>query len=223
MEENTPKTNKVKPKLRGVSHQWAAIVSIFFGAWLVMETPNEEVRWIASIYALSLTLLLGVSAIYHRVHWTPERRAWMRRLDHTMIFVLIAGSYTPVCILGLEGAIADWMLKIVWGSVVVGAIYNLIWLHAPKWIMAVLCSVVGLTAVVALGDMWEQLGPAFVIWILAGGLCYTIGAVTYATRKPDPVPTVFGYHEVFHALVIAAAACHYVAFKLYIFDPLASA
>ena len=89
--------------------------------------------------------------------------------------------------------------------------------------MAVLCSVVGLTAVVALGDMWEQLGPAFVIWILAGGLCYTIGAVTYATRKPDPVPTVFGYHEVFHALVIAAAACHYVAFKLYIFDPLASA
>ena len=114
MEKTPQKTNKVKPKLRGVSHQWAAIVSIFFGAWLVMETPNEEVRWIASIYALSLTLLLGVSAIYHRVHWTPERRAWMRRLDHTMIFVLIAGSYTPVCILGLEGAIADWMLKIVW-------------------------------------------------------------------------------------------------------------
>jgi len=144
----------------------------------------------------------------------------MRRLDHIMIFVLIAGSYTPICTLVLEGDLARTTLMIVWGAVVFGALYKLLWLNGPKWVMAVLCVLVGWVAVVTIGELYARLGLPFIIWLGVGGLFYTIGAVIYALKRPDPAPEVFGYHEIFHALVVAAAACHYIGFKIYIFDPL---
>jgi len=213
--------SKVKPRFRGVSHQWGCVVSLLVGLWLVLETTTDHTRTVSIIYVASLVSLLGVSAIYHIVHWPPVKRQWMRRLDHTMIFVLIAGSYTPVCELVLEGDLAKYTLTTVWCGVIVGAAYNLIWVNAPKWIMSVLCMAVGWVAIVTLGELYERLGAVFIVWLSLGGFFYTVGALVYAFRKPDPFPASFGYHEIFHALVLAAAGCHFIAFKVYIFDPLA--
>jgi len=219
MEEITSQT-KAKPRWRGVSHQYGCFISMAFALWLIVEAPTDMVRGIAAIYGCSLVALLGVSALYHRINWNPTQRQWMRRLDHIMIFVLIAGSYTPVCTLVLEGDLGKTTLMIVWGAVVFGAIYKLLWLNGPKWIMAALCVLVGWVAVVTVGELYARLGLAFIIWLGLGGLMYTIGAVVYALKRPDPDPEVFGYHEIFHALVLGAAACHYIGFKIYIFDPL---
>ena len=214
---------KAKPTLRGISHQYGCVLSLGLALWLILEAQTETVRGIAAIYGGSLVALLGVSALYHRIDWPPVKRQWMRRLDHTMIFVLIAGSYTPVCTLVLEGELAQNTLMIVWGAVVFGAIYKLLWINGPKWVMAALCVGVGWVAVVTLGELYERLGTVFIVWLSAGGFFYTVGALVYAFKRPDPIPETFGYHEIFHALVLAAAACHYVAFKVYIFDPLAVA
>ena len=213
---------KVKPRYRGTSHKWGCYLSLILSLWLVGETTTDITRTVAIIYTSSLVALLGISALYHIIYWTPEKRQWMRRLDHTMIFVLIAGSYTPICELVLEGALARNTLSIVWGGVVAGAIYNLIWLNAPKWIMSVMCMAVGWVAVVTLGELYDRLGAVFMVWLSLGGFFYTVGAIVYALKKPDPFPESFGYHEIFHALVLAAAGCHFVAFKIYIFDPLAT-
>jgi len=175
---------------------------------------------VALIYAASLSSLLAVSALYHRINWTPEKRQWMRRLDHTMIFVLIAGSYTPVSMLVLEGALARNTLIIVWSAVGVGALLNLVWINAPKWVMAVLCIAVGWVAVVTVPDLYEKVGFTFVAMLSLGGVLYTVGAIVYALKRPNPNPAVFGYHEIFHALVVVAAGLHFAAFAIYVFAPL---
>ena len=153
MEEITSQT-KAKPRWRGVSHQYGCFISMAFALWLIVEAPTDMVRGIAAIYGGSLVALLGVSALYHRINWNPTLRQWMRRLDHIMIFVLIAGSYTPVCTLVLEGDLGKTTLMIVWGAVVFGAIYKLLWLNGPKWIMAALCVLVGWVAVVTVGELY---------------------------------------------------------------------
>jgi hemolysin III len=209
-----------KPRLRGISHKYGFYVSLVMGAALSATATSPELFWVSLIYALSLSSLLGVSALYHCVNWPPAKRQWMRRLDHTMIFVLIAGSYTPVCSLVLTGTLARATLSIVWGSVVLGALFNLVWLKAPKWIMAVLCVGVGWVAVATVEELNQALGPVFLALLGMGGLLYTVGALIYALKRPNPNPAVFGYHEIFHALVLAAAACHFAAFEFFIFMPL---
>jgi hemolysin III len=200
----------IKPRLRGVSHQWAFFVSLVTGAALVIAAPAGRATFAAAVYALSVAALFGTSALYHRITWASQAaRRWMRRLDHSMIFLLIAGTYTPFALLVLDGTLATVILCLVWGGAVGGIVLKLVWIDAPKPLVAVIYVILGWVAIAAFPDLIDRLGIAGTAMIAAGGLLYTLGALVYATKRPDPVPTVFGYHEVFHALVIAAAALQY--------------
>jgi hemolysin III len=204
-----PLTAAVKPTLRGVSHQYAFFVSMACGAALVAAASEGRARVAAAIYAVAVSALLGSSALYHRVTWTPSARRWMRRLDHSMIFVLIAGTYTPVALLALSGTLATVVFCVVWGGALGGVVLKLAWIDAPKVVTASVYVALGFVSVVAVGQLPGAIGWLAVSGLAAGGLLYTIGAVVYVRGRPNPVPGVFGYHEVFHALVLAAAALHY--------------
>jgi hemolysin III len=204
-----------KPRLRGVSHQWAFFASLGAGMALVLAASGARAVIAMSVYAFSLSAMLGTSALYHRVTWTPDVRRWMRRLDHTMIFVFIAGTYTPFALLVMHGALADVVLVVVWASALAGMIFNLVWISAPYWFTSAVYLSTGWVAIVTLPQLWEEIGPVGVGLIALGGALYTAGAVIYARRRPDPRPQVFGYHEIFHVLVIAAAAVQYAAVAIY--------
>jgi hemolysin III len=206
----------VKPRLRGVSHEWAFFISLVFGAALIIAAKTPQATLAVAIYAVSLSALLGTSALYHRVNWKrPDVRRWMRRLDHSMIFFLIAGTYTPFALLVLDGPLADAILAVVWIGAVIGAIVEMVWIEHPKWVAALVYMSLGWVAVVAFPGMWQEMGVGGTLLVAAGGLLYTVGAVVYATQRPNPNPRVFGYHEVFHALVIAAAAAHFAAIAFF--------
>ena len=211
---NVPLT---KPRLRGVSHQWAFFFSLAAGFTLVVAAPTGEATVAAAIYAASVAALFGTSALYHRITWASQNaRRWMRRLDHSMIFLLIAGTYTPFALLVLEGTLAIVILVVVWAGALGGIVLKLVWIDAPKPLVAVLYVMLGWVAVAAFPDLIRELGVTSTALVVAGGLLYTAGAVVYALGRPDPVPTVFGYHEVFHALVIAAAALQYAAIAFFV-------
>ncbi|HMD51731.1 MAG TPA: hemolysin III family protein [Solirubrobacteraceae bacterium] len=198
-----------KPRLRGVSHEYAFFVSLGCGVALILAASDGRARLAASIYAVAVSALLGTSALYHRVTWRPTARRWMRRLDHSMIFVLIAGTYTPVALLALKGPLASTILVVVWAGALGGVIFKLIWIDAPKWLLAAIYIAFGCVSAAIFGELPAAIGWLGVAGLAVGGLLYTIGAVVYASGRPNPSPRVFGYHEVFHALVIAAAALHY--------------
>ena len=198
-----------KPRLRGVSHEYAFFVSIATGVALIAAASDARARLAASIYAGAVTALLGTSALYHRVTWRPRARRWMRRLDHSMIFVLIAGTYTPVCLLALKGSLAHTILIVVWAGALGGAIFKLVWIDAPKWLFAAVYLALGWVSVAVFGELPAAVGWLGVAGLAGGGLLYTAGAVIYASERPNPWPRTFGYHEVFHAFVLAAAAMHY--------------
>jgi hemolysin III len=207
----------LKPRLRGVSHQWAFFVSLVLGAVLVLNAPGGEAMLAAGIYAASVPILFGTSALYHRINWrTESARRRMRRLDHSAIFVLIAGSYTPFALLVVDGTLADVILVAVWTGALAGIVLKLVWIDAPKWLAALIYVVLGWVSVATMPDMSSELGLTATALVAAGGLLYTIGAVVYAVRRPDPSPAVFGYHEVFHLLVIAAAALQYAVIAFWV-------
>jgi len=199
----------VKPRLRGVFHEYAFFVSVACGIALVIAASDGRARVAATIYAFAVSALLGTSALYHRVTWRPQVRRWMRRLDHSMIFVLIAGTYTPVALLALKGALAQTILIVVWAGALGGVIFKLAWIDAPKWLFALVYIALGWVSAAIFGELPAAIGWLGVAGLAAGGLLYTIGAVVYASERPNPFPKVFGYHEVFHVLVIVAAALHY--------------
>jgi hemolysin III len=200
----------VKPKLRGVSHEWAFFVSLVFGAALVFFAKTPKATLAVAIYAVSLSALLGTSALYHRVDWKrPNVRQWMRRLDHSMIFFLIAGTYTPFALLAMHGPLATAILVVVWVGAIAGAIVEMVWIGHPKWVSATVYLAIGWVAAAAFPELWSSLGATGALLLAGGGLLYTAGAVVYATQRPDPNPAIFGYHEVFHAFVIAAAVLHF--------------
>lgn len=178
---------------------------------MVWRTIDPEQRVATTIYSLSLSLLLGTSALYHRITWSEVSRMWMRRLDHLMIFVLIAGTYTPLMFVGVEPDLSQMVLTVVWGAVGVGALVKLGWPRAPKWLSALLYSSLGWFALVPLPQLLEHCGWSCVGWLVAGGVLYTLGALTYAFKRPNFFKGEFGYHEVFHTFVVVAAACHYQA------------
>jgi len=205
----------VKPRLRGVSHQYAFYVALAAGAALVVLARGGEARAAALVYALSLSAMFGASALYHRIDWSPRPAAWLRRLDHSMIFVLVAGTYTPFAVLVLAPVLGWTVLAVVWGGALVGIVISLLWIDAPRWLTALLYVALGWVSVVVMPQLWDRAGVLAVALLATGGLLYTAGAVVYARRRPDPVPRVFGYHEVFHVLVIAAAAVHFTAVAVY--------
>ena len=206
----------VKPRLRGVSHMYGALVSVPLGVALVIAAPNGKATLAALIYAFAVTGLLTTSATYHCVDWRrPRARAWMRRLDHSMIFVLIAGTYTPFSLLVLDGPLATGVLIAVWAGAFGGIVLNLVWTTAPKWLTATVYVSLAWVAVIAMPELAARLGAIGVSLLLGGGLLYTVGALIYATERPNPRPAVFGYHEIFHALVLAAAAAHFAVVAFY--------
>lgn len=207
----------LKPRLRGVSHQWAFFVSLALGAVLVLTAPSARAMAPAALYAVCVATLFGTSALYHRIDWrTESARRWMRRLDHSAIFLLIAGSFTPFAILVVEGTLANVILTVVWAGAAAGIVLKLIWIDAPKWLGALIYVLLGGVSIAAMPDLAGNLGMIATAMVAAGGVLYTVGAVVYVVRRPDPSPTVFGYHEVFHLLVIAAAALQYAVIAFWV-------
>jgi hemolysin III len=202
-------TPAVKPRLRGVSHQYAFFVSLACGVALILAAGGARARIAVTIYAVAVSGLLGTSALYHRVTWRPQARRWMRRLDHSMIFVLIAGTYTPVALLALPSTLGRAVLIVVWAGAGAGVLFKLVWIDAPKWLLAAIYVALGWVSLAVFGELPGAIGWLAVAGLATGGLLYTAGAIVYASGRPNPVPGVFGYHEVFHALVIVAAALQY--------------
>lgn len=198
-----------KPLLRGWFHQEAAWFALGAGAVLVAMAQTLEAAIAAAIYSASLVVQFGVSSVYHRVQWTTKRaRALMRRLDHSSIFILIAGTYTPVTILGLGGADGRRLLITIWIGAAAGVLLSLFWVNAPKPLVAIAAIALGWTIVPYFEQTRRLLGSD--TWlVLAGGLAYTAGAIVYAARRPDPNPRVFGYHEIFHVLTLVGAVLHF--------------
>jgi hemolysin III len=206
---NLPSSLPVKPRLRGVSHEYAFFISVGCGVALILAASEGRARVAAIIYAFAVSALLGTSALYHRVTWRPTARRWMRRLDHSMIFVMIAGTYTPVALVALKGSLANTILIILWCGAFGGVIFKLLWIDAPKWLLATVYALLGLVTAAVFGELPAAIGWLGVSGLAVGGLLYLIGAVVYASGRPNPWPKVFGYHEVFHALVIVAAGLQY--------------
>jgi hemolysin III len=206
----------LKPRMRGVLHQYAFGIAVIAGAVLVAGTETTGERVATAVYALSVTAMFGSSALYHRFTWQPAVRRRLRRLDHAMIYVLIAGTYTPFATLALSGGSRIGVLTAIWTGAVAGIVFVLIWSNRPKWVEAALAVALGWIGVVVLPQLVDSVGVTAVALVLAGGALYTGGSVVYARRRPDPVPSVFGYHELFHALVIVAAACQYAAIASFV-------
>lgn len=212
-----PHAQRVKPRLRGVSHQWAFFLSLAAGLVLVIVAPAGRATVAALIYSVSLAGLFGTSAVYHRINWSSvNARRRMRRLDHSMIFLFIAGTYTPFALLSLRGTLATVILIVVWAGAIGGIVMKLAWIDAPKPLTAAVYVGLGLIGLAAVPELLAQTGVTATALVAAGGGLYVAGAVVYARGRPDPVPTVFGYHEVFHALVIAAAALQYAAVAFFV-------
>lgn len=206
-----------RPLLRGALHQAAFTVALVVGALLIAYADRNAVtRTSASIFAGSVAAMLGASALYHRITWSPKLRPWLRRIDHAGIYLLIAGSYTPVGLLALHGALQRVVLGVVWVGAAASVILKFAWVQAPKWLAAMLGLALGWVGVAAMPQVAHSAGIAAVVLLSAGGLAYTAGALVYAFKRPNPVPRIFGYHELFHAFTIVAVACQYVAIAFFV-------
>jgi hemolysin III len=202
-------SHRPKPLLRGASHAIAVWFTLGASVLLARRAASDRAAVAAVVYGATLISLFAVSAIYHRVTWSPPARAVMRRLDHAAIFLLIAGTYTPLCLL-LGGTRGSVMLAAIWAGAGLGIVQSMFWISAPKALVTALCVALGWMAVAVVRELGASVGAGGIALLVAGGLLYSAGAVVYALRRPDPAPAIFGYHEIFHALVIAAATCHFV-------------
>ncbi len=206
----------VKPKFRGVSHEWAFFLSLGLGISMLVLADTPRKLLAVTIYTVSLCALFGTSALYHRVTWkTSKARTLMKRLDHSMIFLLIAGTVTPFALLTMTGTWATAILIAVWSGAAIGVAIELLWTGSPKWVSVIIYLAVGWIGALAFPQIVGTAGVFAGLLIATGGILYTVGAVVYATQRPDPNPTYFGYHEVFHLFVIGAAASHFAAIALF--------
>jgi hemolysin III len=210
-----------KPRLRGWLHAYAAVISIASGAAMVAVAAavrGGPAATTTAIYSATVTLLFGTSALYHRINWGPSAHRLMKRLDHSMIFVFIAGTYTPIAALTLPRDSALAVLVAVWTGALFGVGLQTAWPSAPRWLSAPCYIALGWVAVFVMPDLLHNAGVATFVLIVAGGVIYTLGAVVYALKRPNPVPGVFGFHEVFHLCTLVAALSHYVAIWLAVFN-----
>jgi hemolysin III len=208
-----------KPRLRGRIHQVAFFCSIPAGVILVVLASGPAATAVAAVYAVSLAAVFGASAAYHRGTWTERARRWMKRLDHSMIFVLIAASYTPVAALVLGGTWEAVLLSLAWTGAVVGVTLKMARPDGLHVTGAILYMGLGWLALIALPQLLSQMTVAESILMVSGGLLYTAGAIVFATKRPDPAPSTFGYHEIWHAFMVAAACCHYAMILLLLLSP----
>ena len=212
---------ELKPRLRGWLHAYAAAISIVTGATMIAVAAalrGGSAATTTAIYCATVTLLFGTSALYHRLHWSPAAHRLMKRLDHSMIFVFIAGTYTPIAALTLPRNDAIAVLVAVWTGALIGVGLQTAWPSAPRWLSAPCYIALGWVAAFVMPDLLHDAGVAAFVLIIAGGVVYTIGGVVYALKRPNPFPGLFGFHEVFHLCTLVAAVCHYVAIWLAIFS-----
>jgi len=203
-----------KPRLRGVLHEFGFYFTIPLGIALGWTAAGTSARAAAAVFAGSVVTMFGASALYHRFTWSADTRLWLRRVDHAGIFGLIAGTYTPFGLFVLTGAWRVAVLAVVWGGASLEIAMKITWVGAPKWLSAAAGLALGWVGILVFPQILDHEGGGVATLVLAGGLCYTAGAVVYARRRPDPFPRMFGYHEVFHALVVAAVALQYCAVAL---------
>ncbi|MEQ1787388.1 MAG: hemolysin III family protein, partial [Acidimicrobiales bacterium] len=208
-----------KPLLRGWMHLVCFFLAIPAGVTVVALAQSPRGRVGALVYALGLVALFGVSGFYHRVDWTVARRLWMQKLDHGTIFVMIAGSYTPVCLLVLRGWVAWAMLAVAWTGALVGFVLAFTGGRVSRHLRGILYIALGWASVAAIPQMWRTMSAAELVLLGTGGVLFTVGSVFLFTRWPDPFPRVFGYHEVWHLLVVAAVVCHFVAIASVVHGP----
>jgi hemolysin III len=213
-------TDLGKPRLRGRLHQYAFFVALVCGIVLcsiALTRPGIEPFLGTLVYSITVCGLFGVSALYHRRVWSERGYQIMRRADHSMIFIFIAGTYTPFCLQLLSSTKATVMLSLIWGGAVGGVALKTIWPHLPRWVGAPLYLALGWGALAIMPDVLHRGGVACLVLMVAGGVIYSVGAVFYAMRRPNPWPNVFGHHEFFHACTLVAAICHHIAiyFALY--------
>ncbi|MFV0253013.1 MAG: PAQR family membrane homeostasis protein TrhA [Beutenbergiaceae bacterium] len=201
----------LKPKLRGWIHAGLAPLALAYGIVLVALTPSGAPRWSTVVFALATVLLFGTSAIYHRGSWGPRTSAVLRRLDHSNIFLVIAGTYTPLAVLLLPPQTARLLLIVIWSGAAAGIAMRVFWLSAPRWLYVPIYLALGWVALAFLPAFAQSGGPAVMWLVIAGGLAYTIGAVIYGLKRPDPSPRWFGFHELFHTGTLAGYAAHAVA------------
>ncbi len=204
-----------KPLLRGVFHLWACVAAAAAGVVLVVIADGALATVSSWVYAAALVAMFGASALYHRVAWkTTARELWARRADHSMIFIFIAATYTPFALLSFDGATRWIVLSMAWAGAALGLTLELVWLDSPRWLRAIAYLLVGWIGVLAVPQLFTRVGVAGAVLVVVGGGLYTLGAVIYATKWPNPFPRTLGFHEVFHLLVVAAAVTQFVAVSL---------
>lgn len=198
-----------KPLLRGYLHQEAFFIALGACILLIAKSSQSLTLVAAIIYSLGLLMMLGVSAIYHRIHWQPKPRALMKRLDHSAIFIQIAGTFTPICLLALNETDGIFLLKVIWTAAVAGILQSIFWVKAPKFVTAIFYVIMGWIALPYVSEMGKALGTTRISLLIAGGIVYTVGSLFYATKRPRMAPLVFGYHELFHLFTIIGAILHF--------------
>jgi hemolysin III len=207
----------VRPRLRGWLHAGTFPLASAAGIVLVSLAPSARARTAAAIFSVTAMLLFGVSALYHRGRWSPRITGLLKRLDHANIFLIIAGTYTPFSVLLLPSGPARVLLWLVWGGAVLGVLFRVVWVRAPRWLYVPVYLALGWVAVAYLPHFLHGGVAAFVL-VVAGGVLYTVGGVIYGLKRPDPSPRWFGFHEVFHALTVAAFVAHYVGVSLVVYS-----
>jgi hemolysin III len=213
--------DEVVPRLRGLLHAWAFWFALAAAGILIIVAYDGRARIAAIIYGVGLCALFGASATYHRWRGNPRWKPVLRRVDHSTIFLFIAASYTPIALLVLNGPLSTIVLISVWAGALAGVVMSVAWIDAPRVLTAACYIAVGWVALVALPQLFEHRGVAVPVLLLIGGLLYSLGAAAYATKRPNPWPRTFGFHEVFHTLVIAAALVHFIAIGAVIANPVA--
>lgn len=210
---------EVKPTWRGWIHAGILPIVIVAGIILLFSADGAAAKWSSAVFWLSSILLFGNSALYHRFNWQPRTRMVLKRIDHANIFLLIAGSYTPITVLALPPEKSVLLLCLVWGGALLGIAFRVFWINAPRWLYVPLYLALGWGALMFIVDFF-QADALMMTLIMVGGLCYSVGAVVYGLKKPNPVPGVFGFHEIFHALTVVAFLCHWAAIMLIATHPL---
>ncbi len=200
----------MKPLLRGQFHQASFFIALGASSMLLAINQNPRLQLGLFIYTLGLCALFGISALYHRINWPPKRRMWMRRLDHAAIFFMISGTATPLCLVALPQETSGEVLKITWSVAALGIVESLFWVKAPKWVTAFLCVLAGWAVFPYWSEFTSTLRREQLDLLLSGGVIYTLGAVTYALKRPNPSPQYFGYHEIFHVMVMIGAFLHFL-------------
>ncbi|WP_400190050.1 hemolysin III family protein [uncultured Microbacterium sp.] len=211
---------EVKPTWRGWIHAGTFPVAIAAGIVLIALAQGAPAKWASAVFMVSSLLLFGNSALYHRVDWSPRVKVVLKRIDHANILLLIAGTYTPIATLALPPEKGVLLLCLVWGGAVLGILFRVFWIHAPRWLYVALYLLLGWAAVMYLGDLL-QASVAMMVLVVVGGLLYTGGAIVYALKRPNPWPGHFGFHEIFHVCTVLAFLCHWAACLIIAVEPLA--